>query len=72
MRFISWLQTTIEEEPGIISSMRLMMVLAIVAVVATWVFVSIWQKAMQPIPDGVGALVGMLTAGKVVQRFGEK
>lgn len=69
---LSWLKTMIEESPGVVSSMRSVLVLFTLAVVAVWVFLSIYNHAMQDIPSTVVSLFGMLAAGKVVQSFGEK
>jgi hypothetical protein len=54
------------------SSIRVLMVLGVIAILGVWCFVSISKCEVVEIPLGVQAIVGILVAGKAAQRFGEK
>lgn len=41
-------------------------------VLAAWIYVSIGNKSLAPVPSDVAAVIDTLTTGKVVQKFGEK
>ena len=64
-------QRFLSENNGNPSSTRLVMVLAYVVILGGWITVSIEQKAMQPLPTNILELLGLVTVGKVFQKFGE-
>jgi len=51
------------------SSMRLAMLLGVGSVLAAWATISIQTHTLQPLPDSVVGLLGLLVAGKFGQKF---
>ena len=54
------------------SATRLAFLLWVVGVLAVWVYASIYQKQLQPVPESGVTILGLLVSGKVVQRFAEQ
>lgn len=65
------LLSLLEDNSGGVSSMRLAMLLWLLAIGVTWTVLAFRTSQLPDIPPGVLALTGMLVGGKVVQRFGE-
>lgn len=54
------------------SAMRAALLFWVVGVFIAWAIASWHAKTLQVIPDSVVTVLGLLTGGKAVQRFGEK
>jgi hypothetical protein len=54
------------------SAMRLALLLWVVGVLAVWIYASLQAGTLQPIPESVITILGLLAGGKAVQRFGER
>ncbi len=54
------------------SAMRAALLFWVVGVFVAWAIASWHAKSLQVIPDSVVTVLGLLTGGKAVQRFGEK
>ena len=54
-----------------LSATRLVMVIWFLGVLAVWAYISITEKAVQPVPQSVATVLGFLVGAKAVQRFGE-
>jgi uncharacterized protein YneF (UPF0154 family) len=67
----AYLRTALEEDPGVVSAVRVALLLVVVAVVGTWTATSIIHRQMQEIPTNVLALVVAHLTAKVGQKFGE-
>ena len=66
------LSTFLEDNNGGFSAMRLALLLWVVGLLVVWLIGSIkGGGTLQEIPGSVLTLVGILTGGKAVQRFGE-
>ena len=61
----------LQEDDGKWSAARLALLLWVVGVLLIWAIVSLRMKQLQPIPESVVTVIGILTTGKVVQKFGE-
>lgn len=61
----------LQEGDGQFSATRLGFLLWVIGVLIVWVIDSLISKTLQPIPEQVQVLIGILMTGKVVQRFGE-
>lgn len=55
-----------------ISTMRVLLTLWTLGIMAAWLAVALGTHTIPDIPSGVLALTGMLVGGKVIQRFGEE
>ncbi len=62
----------LKDKNGDLSSTRLGFLMWVVGVLAVWVAVSVFESALQPLPESVILVIFALMSGKVVQRFGEK
>lgn len=65
------LSTVLQDQDGGYSMIRLVLSAWSLGVLAVWIYSSLLQKTLAPIPDMVVVLLSALTTGKVVQRFGE-
>lgn len=61
----------LQEDDGKWSATRLALLLWVVGVLVIWGYSSVRARQMQEVPDSVVTVMGILTTGKVVQRFGE-
>lgn len=68
MRFSQFFQ----EDNGNLSSTRLGYLLWTAGTFAMWAYSSYTHGTLQPLPETVIMGLGILTGGKVVQKFGEK
>lgn len=68
MRLAEFLQ----DADGALSSTRLAFLAWVFGILGAWGFSSVQAAALQPVPDSVLGLLGLLMTGKVVQSFGEK
>ena len=62
------LRGILSDAAGNPSSMRVAMLLGVGVVLAAWACVSIQTRALQPLPDSVVTLLGILTGGKLAQK----
>lgn len=62
----------LQDNSGGASSTRVILLVCFIGVVAVWAGLSIKAGSMQPIPDGITTILGIVMSGKVIQRFGEK
>lgn len=62
----------LKEENGKFSSTRLAFLLWTVGTLLVWIFNSIASGTLQPVPQSVIVVLGILMTGKVTQKFGEK
>jgi len=53
------------------SSMRFIAIHSVIIVTYTWLFVSIWNRQIQDIPDGVIYFIGITVGGKVWEKHFE-
>ncbi|WP_237152403.1 hypothetical protein [Oryzibacter oryziterrae] len=67
MRFLEFFK----DNDGTYSAMRLALLLWVAGVLLAWIYMSIQSKVLCDIPQNVMTIIGMLTTGKVVQKFGE-
>jgi hypothetical protein len=67
MKFLQFLEDT----SGGFSAMRLAMLAWIAGLLVIWCFISYKEAKLQPIPESLTTIIGILVSGKVVQRFGE-
>ena len=61
----------LQEDDGKWSATRLALLLWVVGVLMIWGYSSMRAGQMQEVPETVVTVIGILTTGKVVQRFGE-
>ena len=61
----------LEDNDGGFSATRLAFLLWTICVLIAWLYLSITGGELKGIPQDVVAIVGVLTTGKVIQRFGE-
>jgi hypothetical protein len=54
------------------SATRLAFLLWVIGVFAIWAYASVRAVELQPIPESVVTVLGLLAGGKVVQRYGER
>jgi len=66
------ISTFLEDNDGGFSSTRLVMILWMLGVLIVWIYKSLTQTELQPIPESVVAVIGIIVTGKAVQRYGEK
>ena len=62
----------LQDEGGDFSSMRLVVLLWCVGILAMWCFVCIAKTELQVLPESVVAALGILITGKAVQKKIEK
>lgn len=67
----SLLDGFIKEKDGKPSSSRLLILTWGLGTFLVWAFSSIKGEALQAVPDSVITILGVLIAGKTIQRFGE-
>lgn len=60
------------DNSGGMSSMRLIMAVWFLGALVLWMIVSFQKAEIQPMPESIITLLGIVLSGKVVQRFGEK
>jgi hypothetical protein len=63
------LRGVLSDAAGNLSSMRVAMLLGVGVVLGAWAAVSIQTRTLQPLPDSVVGLLGLLVAGKFGQKF---
>jgi hypothetical protein len=68
---MSQMSEFLEDAEGGFSATRLGFLAWLFGVLVAWVAASVSHRALQPIPESVAAILGILMTGKVVQRFGE-
>ncbi|MCU0568163.1 MAG: hypothetical protein MUF49_16390 [Oculatellaceae cyanobacterium Prado106] len=61
----------IKEKSGKPSSSRLLIIIWGLGVFGVWAYASIKSSTLQPIPESVITIIGVLIVGKTAQRFGE-
>lgn len=61
----------VREKDGKVSSSRLLFLIWGVGIFLTWAYISYQTKNLQPIPESVVTILGILAGTKAVQRFGE-
>src|SRR3954466_4456399 len=61
----------VQETDGSFSATRLGFLAWVLGVLVAWIATSADHRALQPIPESVAAVLGVLMTGKMVQRFGE-
>ncbi len=61
-----------QEDNGGLSATRLAFLLWVAGVLTVWIISSLTNGKLQPIDSSVTTILGILMAGKVVQKFGEK
>ena len=61
-----------DKKTNTLSAMRLALFWWVFGVSLIWGYVSIRTLELQPIPESVVAILGLLLGGKVVQRFAEQ
>ncbi len=54
------------------SATRLGFLLWVVGALVVWIYASWRAVALQPVPESVVTILGLLAGGKVVQRYGER
>ena len=69
--FFLWLKTSQEETPNVASSMRMIMTIGVLSILAVWVWSSIKDGHMSKIDPTVLGLVALLVGGKSTQHFSE-
>lgn len=62
----------LEDNSGGLSSLRLSMLLWSIGALIVWVYLSMLNKTISPIPESVIILILGITSTKSIQRFGEK
>jgi hypothetical protein len=62
----------VQETDGSYSATRLGFLAWVLGVLGAWLAASLAKQSLQPVPESVAAILGVLMTGKVVQRFGEK
>ncbi|RMF58914.1 MAG: hypothetical protein D6748_07535 [Calditrichaeota bacterium] len=62
----------LQEKNGNFSSTRLAFLLWVLGTLFVWIFISIKNLTLQPLPESVIIIIGILMTGKVTQKFGEK
>jgi hypothetical protein len=62
----------LSDNSGGMSSMRLIMAVWFLGALVLWMLVSFQKAEIQPMPESIITLLGIVLSGKVVQRFGEK
>lgn len=60
-----------QEQNGSFSSTRLAFLLWAIGVLAVWIVISIRGGAIQPLPESLIMILGVLMTGKVVQKWAE-
>ncbi len=55
-----------------VSATRIGFLLWVVGLFGVWAYASVRAGALQSVPESVTTILGLLTGGKVVQRFAEK
>jgi len=66
------LQEFLSEANGQFSSIRLVLLAWGLGVLGVWTYLSIRNKTIQPVDNGIVAIFGILFAGKVVQKAAEE
>jgi len=61
-----------DKKTGQFSATRLAFLLWVIGVFAVWAYASVRAVELQAVPESVVAILGLLTGGKVVQRYGER
>jgi hypothetical protein len=61
----------LQDDNGDLSSIRLVLVLWAVGVFVAWAIASCSHRQLAPVPESVAAILGVLSGGKVLQRFRE-
>ncbi|HEX5394139.1 MAG TPA: hypothetical protein VFW68_12700 [Rhodocyclaceae bacterium] len=61
----------LQDGDGRLSATRLGFLLWTIGLLVVWIISSVTNNTLQPIPESVAAIVGVLMTGKVVQSFGE-
>lgn len=61
----------LEDNAGGFSATRLAFLLWTICVLGAWLFISVSERKFQPITPDVVTILGILTTGKVVQRYSE-
>ena len=61
----------LSDDAGNPSSLRLALLMALAIVLVVWAVVSLQCKALLPLPGDIVNLLGLLIAGKTVQKFTE-
>ena len=72
-KIVGYLKTSVEEEPGVLSSTRIMFILSILTTLVVWAIICLHNRAVvTDIPNGVVAFNAALAVTKMGSKFAEK
>lgn len=60
-----------ESKTGKLSSSRLLVLAWGLGTLIVWIVTSIYKQELQPLPESIVTVLGILVGGKTLQRFGE-